>query len=146
MKIVLAADHGGLDVKNLAARWCKRHGHEIIDIGVTEESTPVDYPDYAASACNSVAEGKADRAILVCTNGIGMCMAANKIHGIRAALVRTADNAERSRAHNDANVLCLAGKADIALNLELLLYAWFNTEFEGGRHQRRVEKLTQLEK
>lgn len=145
MRVAVACDHGGILVKNAVRDWCRARGYEVSDFGTdTEES--VDYPDYAKLVGGAVASGKADRGVLVCTNGIGMCMAANKVHGVRAALVRIPENAARSRAHNDANVLCLAGQIDSPPDLPALLAAWFDTPFEGGRHARRVGKIMDLEK
>ena len=145
MKVALACDHGGIAVKNAVRDWCRARGYEVADFG-TDSPESVDYPDYARLVGGAVAEGRADRGVLVCTNGIGMCMAANKVHGVRAALVRIPENAARSRAHNDANVLCLAGQLDAPPDLAAVLAAWFDTTFEGGRHVRRVDKIMDLEK
>jgi ribose 5-phosphate isomerase B len=145
VRVVVACDHGGISLKNAVWTWCRERGYEVLNFGTdTEES--VDYPDYARIVAEAVASGKADRGVLVCTNGIGMCMAANKVKGVRAALVRIPENARRSRAHNDANVLCLAGQIDAPPDLPALLAAWFDTPFEGGRHARRVGKIMDLEK
>ncbi|MCK4594570.1 ribose 5-phosphate isomerase B [bacterium] len=144
MRVAIACDHGGISVKNAVWAWCRQRGYEVLNMGTdTEES--VDYPDYAKIVAEAVAWGKVDRGVLVCTNGIGMCMAANKVHGVRAALVRIPENAVRSRAHNDANVLCLAGQLDTPPDLPGLLTAWFDTPFEGGRHARRVKKIMDIE-
>ncbi len=144
MKVAIGCDHGGLEVKNEAAEWCRQRGYEVLDLG-TSSTDSVDYPDYARAVAEAVSNGRADRGILVCTNGVGMSMAANKVNGIRAALIRIADNAVRCRAHNDANVLCLAGQVDSSPELPALLAAWFDTPFEGGRHQRRVDKIMAIE-
>jgi len=145
VKVALGCDHGGISVKNAVRDWCRARGYAISDFG-TDSPDSVDYPDYAGLVGGAVASGDADRGVLVCTNGVGMCMAANKVHGVRAALVRIPENAVRSRAHNDANVLCLAGQIDSPPDLPALLAAWFDTPFEGGRHARRVAKIMDLEK
>ncbi len=145
MRVAIACDHGGISVKNAVWAWCRQRGYEVLNMGTDAEES-VDYPDYAKIVGEAVAEGKVDRGVLVCTNGIGMCMAANKVHGVRAALVRIPENAVRSRAHNDANVLCLAGQLDAPPDLPELLAAWFDTPFEGGRHERRVGKIMDIEK
>jgi ribose 5-phosphate isomerase B len=145
MKIAVGADHGGLEVKKRVIAWCLENDQRVINLG-TDDTESVDYPDYAALVCRSVVDGEAERGVLVCTNGVGMCMAANKVDGIRAALVRIPENARRSRAHNDANVLCLAGGVDVAPEIEELLRVWLETPFDGGRHQRRVDKLMDLER
>ncbi|MBD3401072.1 MAG: ribose 5-phosphate isomerase B [Candidatus Coatesbacteria bacterium] len=144
MRVAVGADHGGLEVKNRVIAYCIEHGHRVINLG-TDTPDSVDYPVYAKLVAQAVARDEADRGVLVCTNGVGMCMAANKIPGIRAALVRIPENAARSRAHNDANVLCLAGGVDTAPELEELLETWFDTAFEGGRHQRRVALMMELD-
>lgn len=145
MRVAVACDHGGILVKNAVRDWCRARGYEVTDFG-TDTPESVDYPDYAKLVGGAVASGKADRGVLVCTNGVGMCMVANKVKGVRAALVRIPENAARSRAHNDANVLCLAGQIDSPPDLPAVLAAWFDTPFEGGRHARRVGKIMDLEK
>ena len=144
MKVAVGADHGGLEVKRRVVAHCERAGYQVLDLG-TDTPDSVDYPVYAKNVAQAVARGEADRGVLICTNGVGMCMAANKVPGIRAALVRIPENAARSRAHNDANILCLAGGVDAALELEKVLETWFATEFEGGRHARRVGLMMELD-
>ena len=145
MKVAIGSDHRGFEVKRRVVSVVTQLGHEVIDVGpVTGES--VDYPDFAFPVATAVAESKADRGILICGTGIGMCIAANKVHGVRAAPCHDPITAEMSRRHNDANVLCLSADLlgeDIVLRMVRI---WLETEFEGGRHARRVEKIVQFEK
>jgi len=144
MRISLAADHGGYRFKERLAAELRRQGHQVEDFG-TDSDDSVDYPDHGIPAARSVAEGKADRAILTCTNGIGMSMTANRIPGVRAAMVYSASTAERTRQHHDSNVLCL-GAAEFPDDVLLgFVQTWLGTEFEGGRHARRVGKFEALD-
>ena len=144
MKIAVANDHRGVkameEVKTIVAQL----NHECIDFGSTSEQ-PIDYPDVAYQAAQAVSQAQADRAILVCGTGIGMCIAANKIKGIRAALCYDELNARISRHHNDANVLCLSGDLLGSSALRTIVETWLSTEFQGGRHQRRVNKIKAIE-
>lgn len=145
MKIAIACDHRGFSVKQRILAQISDRGHEIIDFG-TDSPKPCDYPDFAIPAAKAVAEGKADRGILIDGSGIGMSIAANKVPGIRAAICHDELTAEISRRHNNANVLCFA--ADL-LGDELIrriVDAWLLTPFEGGRHARRLEKLAEVER
>jgi|SRR6516165_10670669 ribose 5-phosphate isomerase B len=144
MKIALAADHAGFAFKEKLAAELRRLGHEPVDFG-THGLESVDYPDFAIPACQSVADGKAGRAILVCTNGIGMCMTANRIAGVRGALVYSARTAAMTRAHHDSNVLCLGAGEFPADALLEWVRIWLDAPFEGGRHARRIGKLGALE-
>jgi len=144
MKIVVGNDHRGYEAKEQIKAIIKQLGHECIDMGAPDKN-PVDYPDVAYKAALTVANKIADRAILVCGTGIGMSIAANKVKGIRAALCHDELNAQISRNHNDANVLCLAGDLVGAIVLRKIVETWLNTEFTGGRHQRRVNKITAIE-
>jgi RpiB/LacA/LacB family sugar-phosphate isomerase len=145
MKIALAADHAGFAFKEALATELRRLGHAPTDFG-THGTESCDYPDFAIPACQSVADGKADRAILVCTNGIGMCMTANRIPTLRGALVYSARTAAMTRQHHDSNVLCLgAGEFPAATLLEWVRI-WLDTPFEGGRHARRVGKFEALDR
>ncbi|AKG53462.1 ribose 5-phosphate isomerase B [Dehalogenimonas sp. WBC-2] len=121
------------------AEWLKDNGHQIVDLG-TDGLEPADYPDYALAVANLVAVEQAERGILICGTGIGMSMAANKFKGIRAALCYKPEFAILTRKHNDANILCLGEINGDELNLDVLK-VFVNTEFEGGRHQRRVDKI-----
>ena len=144
MKIAIGSDHRGFQAKEQLKRLLTQLGHEVTDYG-THSDHSTDYPDYAVPVCGAVAVGEADRGVLLCGSGIGMCMTANKVRGIRAALCHDELTAEMSRRHNNANVLCLA--ADL-LGEELIrrmVEIWVSTEFDGGRHERRVEKIMAAE-
>ncbi|MFA9480224.1 ribose 5-phosphate isomerase B [Phycisphaerales bacterium AB-hyl4] len=148
MRVAIAADHRGTDVARQIQGWLEQQGHAFIaitgDCGVGENAT-CDYPDKAYPVATAVGEGDADRGILVCGSGIGMSIAANKVKGVRAALVCDEVGAELSRRHNDANVLCLAADLMSPRQLERVLEVWLYTEFEGGRHARRVRKISAIE-
>ncbi len=138
--VALGADHGGVDIKQTIKEHLEKRGLNLVDLGTsTREST--DYPDYAKAVGHLVADGKAGLGILVCTTGIGMSIAANKVHGVRAALVHNEETASLARRHNDANVLCLAGKYTTPEQAVKIVDAFLNAKFEGGRHERRVNKL-----
>jgi len=144
MKIVLGSDHNGVDFKKLLIEHLTKNGHEAIDAGPRGEGS-VDYPDFAFETAEMVSKGDADRGILICGTGIGMSMAANKVRGIRAALCFTPDSAALTRQHNDANVLALAGWQSEAADVLEVVDTFLATEFEGGRHARRVDKITAYE-
>ena len=144
MKIAIGCDHGGFELKNLIAAHLKERGFEVTDFGITE-NMPVDYPEIALKVASSVAAGENKLGILVCGTGIGMSLAANKVKGIRAAACSDHYSAKYTRLHNDANILCLGGRvvgAGTALGLADL---FVDTEFEGGRHQRRVDMISEIE-
>ena len=144
MRIAIGCDHRGVKVKQTVIRLLEESGHSCHDFGCyTEEA--VDYPDIAKLVAQGVARKEFERGILLCDSGIGMSMAANKVNGIRAALCHEAFYAGRARMHNDANVLCLAAGNGEA-HLPELLAAFLNTPFEGGRHQRRLDKLAAMER
>lgn len=145
MKIAIACDHRGYTVKQRIVAQISDRGHEVLDFG-TDNPKPCDYPDFGIPAARAVALAQADRGILIDGSGIGMSIIANKIPGIRAAICHDELTAEISRRHNNANILCFA--ADL-LGDELIrriIDAWLLTPFEQGRHSRRVEKLSQLER
>jgi len=144
MRIAVGSDHRGFEAKQLIKAIVTQLGHECIDVG-TNNSDPVDYPDPAYLAASAVAQEKADRAILACSTGIGMSITANKIKGIRAAICHDELNARISRDHNDANVLCISGDQTGEVVLRKIVEVWLNTEFSGGRHERRVRKITAIE-
>lgn len=144
MKIALGSDHRGYKAKELIKTIVTQLGHECIDFG-TGDSNPVDYPDAAYLAAKAVAEKRADRAILACGTGIGMCITANKVQGIRAALCYDELSARISRHHNDANVLCVSGELLGDVLLRKMVEVWLITEFSGGRHLRRVRKIEAIE-
>ena len=146
MKIALGMDHRGKDVGRVLTTGLPGLGHEVHVLGPCNEDT-CDYPDVTWPVARAVAAGEADRGILVCGTGIGASIAANKVSGVRAALVHDETTAELSRRHNDANVLCLAGDAltDEARILQIV-NVWLATPFDGGRHARRVEKIAAIER
>lgn len=144
MKIAIGCDHGGLEHKNAIAEHLKERGFEICDFGIYEQ-TSVDYPDIAVKVTAAIKSGECERGILVCGTGIGMSLAANKVKGIRAAVCSDHFSAKYTRLHNDSNVLCLGGRV-IGIGTALELADLFvDTEFEGGRHQKRVDKITAIE-
>ncbi len=146
MRIAVACDHRGYEAKELIKNYLQRNGHEVQDFG-THESKSCDYPDYAIPASEAVRDGKVDRAILVCGSGLGMCMTANKIKGIRAALCYDELMAQMSRSHNNANVLCLPAMLVNDPLIARIVETWLKTEFEQeeGRHHRRVRKMMEAE-
>ncbi len=144
MKIALGCDHGGLEHKNAIGEYLKENGFEVVDFGIYEQVS-VDYPDIAKKVCESILAGETVRGILVCGTGIGMSIAANKYNGIRAAACSEHFSAKYTRLHNNSNVLCLGGRV-IGVGTAIELADIFvNTEFEGGRHQKRVNKITAIE-
>jgi ribose 5-phosphate isomerase B len=145
MRIALGADHAGFELKNKIRQHLLSRGWDVHDAG-TNSSDSVDYPDYARTVAEEVAAHQADTGILVCGTGLGMSMAANKVPGIRAAKVNSETEAELAREHNDANVLTLGARVlepDTALHI---VDRWLATPFSGGRHQRRVDKIMQIER
>lgn len=145
MKIALGSDHRGHGVKQRLADVLAKAGHEIVDFGVASGDEGVDYPDFAIPVSREVAAHKADRGILVCGTGFGMCIAANKVHGIRAVTCRNDIEAEMSRRHNDANVLCMSADFLGQEQIDRMVGIWLKTEFDSGRHLRRVEKIKKYE-
>ena len=145
MRIAIGCDHRGVELKQNILKLLTDSGYSYEDFG-TYTTDPVDYPDIAKKVAEGVARGDFERGILICDNGIGMSMAANKVKGIRAALCYTAFNARRTRQHNDANVLCLgAGQEQVQEPISEIVNAFLTTEFESGRHQRRVDKMKAME-
>ena len=144
MRIALGADHRGLSAAQAVVGHLRAEGHEVSILGDASGS-PCDYPDSAYMVASAVAEGMADRGILICGTGIGMCIAANKVAGVRAANCRDVVDAELSRRHNDANVLCLPADLIGEEQVERMVRTWLATDFEGGRHARRVAKLNTLD-
>ncbi|MGD0785461.1 MAG: ribose 5-phosphate isomerase B [Sedimentisphaerales bacterium] len=144
MKVAVANDHRGIEAKEQIKAIVTELGHECVDFGTNAEG-PVDYPDLAYLAANAVSKKEVDMAILVCGTGIGMCIAANKVHGVRAALCYDELNARISRQHNDSNVLCLSGDLLGSQVLRKIVEVWLSTPFAGGRHQRRVNKIAAIE-
>lgn len=144
MIIALGADHAGFELKQRLFDALSSSGHEVIDHG-TNSAEAVDYPDFAVAVARDVVRGVADRGVLICGSGIGMAIAANKIPGVRAAKVDSLEEARLARLHNDANVLCFGARFIDPETAEAALDLWLATEFEGGRHARRVEKISELE-
>ena len=146
MKIAIGNDHGGYELKSAIVKHLQEKGIEVTDVG-TDSATPGDYPDYASQVCQQVVKTEADYGILVCGTGIGMSIAANKVDGIRAALVGDVFSAQATREHNNTNVLCL-GQRVLGEGLALLIVdTWLSTEYSNDeRHARRIEKVQQLEK
>ena len=144
MKIAIGSDHRGFDAKRHLLGLLQQLGHEVIDVGPQSRDS-VDYPDYAFQVALAVSEGRVDRGVLICGTGIGMCIAANKVHGVRAAPCHDSITAEMSRRHNDSNVLCLSADLLGEELIERMVRIWLETDFEGGRHARRVEKITRFE-
>lgn len=143
--IAIACDHGGFQLKNEIKAYLEGKGYECKDFG-TYTAESCDYPDYAVPACEAVVSGKSPCAILVCGTGIGMSICANKIKGIRAAVCSDPISVSFTRRHNDANVLCLGQRVIEQAKALELVDIFLSTEFEGGRHERRLEKIAKLEK
>ena len=144
MKVSLGADHAGVELKNQLKAWLTSRGVIVNDVG-TNAADSVDYPDFAAAVAKDVASGAADRGVLVCGTGLGMAIAANKFHGIRAVPVVDEASARLGREHNDANVLTLVARLTAPEEAKELLRIFLETQYEGGRHQRRIDKITALE-
>ena len=145
MKIAIACDHGGLNLKNAVIGYLKENNYEYVDFG-TDSTASCDYPDFALPAAEAVASGECDKGILICSTGIGVSMVANKVPGVRCAHCHDAYCAEFTRLHNDANVLAMGEKV-VGVGYALQIVRTFlTTQFEGGRHQRRVDKITAIEK
>ena len=140
MKIAIGSDHAGYELKKTVYAWLEKHGHEVKDMGPYSEDS-VDYPDYARKVAESVANGEYDQGVLLCGSGIGVSIVANKVRGIRAALVFNPEIASFARQHNNANVLCFPARYTDADTIEESLENWFAADFEGGRHERRVAKI-----
>ncbi|MFC3899306.1 ribose 5-phosphate isomerase B [Aliicoccus persicus] len=140
MKVAIASDHGGYNLKREVVRYLEDKGIDYEDFG-TDSSDSVDYPDFARPLSEKVKNGEFDRGILICGTGIGMSIAANRISGVRCALVHDTFSAKATREHNNSNVLAM-GERVIGVGLALeIVDVWLNTEFEGGRHERRVNKI-----
>jgi len=144
MRIAIASDHRGYHLKEKLASLLQSKGHEVLDEG-TSVAESVDYPDFAALVARKVSDQSAERGILICGTGIGMAVTANKFPGVRAAPCTDEVTAEISRRHNDLNVLCLSADMLSPRSVERMVDLWLKTEFEGGRHSRRVEKIHEIE-
>lgn len=144
MRIAVGSDHAGYALKTQVADALRARGHEIMDFGTDSEDS-VDYPDFAEPPAREVAVGAADRAVIVCGSGVGVAMVANKVAGVRAVNAHDAEEAVLSRRHNDANVLTLSGRRLRAEDAVAIAETFLETEFEGGRHARRVQKIADVE-
>jgi ribose 5-phosphate isomerase B len=144
VKVVVAADHAGYELKRHLVSWLGDEGHEVLDLG-THSDAPVDYPPLCAAAADAVVRGDAARGIVIGGSGQGEQIAANKVHGIRAALCHDEWMAEMARRHNDANVLAMGARVVAEARAERIVYTFLTTAFEGGRHARRVEMITDIE-
>jgi ribose 5-phosphate isomerase B len=142
--IAIGCDHGGVELKDFLLAYLRAQGVEVRDCG-TQGRDSVDYPDYGRAVSERVSSGAAERGVLICASGIGMSIVANKFPGVRAALVHDLDAARSSREHNDANILVLSGAKTAANLAEQIVETWLATPFAGGRHQRRVDKIAQVE-
>ncbi|WP_026893500.1 ribose 5-phosphate isomerase B [Clostridiisalibacter paucivorans] len=145
MKIAIGSDHGGLELKEHVKKYLLDKGVDVVDCG-TNSSESVDYPDFAYKVAEAVKDGKCSNGIVVCGTGIGISIAANKVAGIRCALCGDCYSAKMAKEHNNANMLALGGRVvgkDLALEI---VNSWINAEFQGGRHERRVNKITDIEK
>lgn len=142
--IIIASDHAGVDMKAAVVDELRRRGLSVIDAGPAG-TDPVDYPDYAAAVAGPVSSAACPRGILICGSGIGMCIAANKFPGIRAGVCLTEEMAALSRRHNDANILVLPGRLIGIDEAQRIVRSWLDTPFEGGRHQRRLDKIAAIE-
>ncbi len=145
MKIAVACDHGGLNLKKAVINYLTENGHEYVDFG-TNTTDSCDYPDFALPAAEAVASGECDKGIVICSTGIGVSIVANKVPGVRCAHCHDAYCAKFTRLHNDANMLAMGEKV-VGVGYALqIVEAFLTTEFEGGRHQRRVDKITAIER
>jgi ribose 5-phosphate isomerase B len=144
MRLAVGSDHRGYQLKDKILTMLRSKGHEVVDVG-TNGTESVDYPDFACLVAEKVRDHEVDRGVLICGTGIGMAITANKFRGVRAAPCADEVSAELSRRHNDANVLCLSGDMLSVRAAERIVEMWITTEFEGGRHSRRIQKIEQIE-
>lgn len=144
MRIALASDHAGFAEKERLKPLLSDLGIEFEDLGTTSEQS-VDYPDYAALVAHAVADGRVQQGVLVCGSGTGMAITANKVPGVRAAVAWSDETARLARQHNDANVLAIGARTTPISEIPKIVRAWFSTDFEGGRHADRVQKITNVE-
>ena len=145
MRIAVGADHAGFALKQEIVALLEREGHDVVDVG-THSAESTDYPLFAEPAARLVSGGDAERGVLVCGSGVGVSIVANKVDGVRAVNAHDAEEAEMSRRHNDANVLALAGRKLSGGDARAIVERFLATEFEGGRHQRRVDQITAVER
>lgn len=144
MRIAIGSDHAGVDLKDALGSWLREQGHEVLDVG-THGHERADYPDFGAAVGRAVAAGEAERGVAVCGSGIGICMAAGKVPGVRAAVAHDVTTARLMRQHNDAQVICFGQRLTTGPMATEALEVFLTTGFEGGRHAGRVAKLTALD-
>lgn len=144
MKIAIAADHGGYELKNILKEYLKEKGHEVKDLG-TNSGESVDYPDFAYACAHEVAGKNADFGIVVCGTGVGISIAANKVSGIRCGLCPSEEIASLVKRHNNANMIALGGRTTPPDLAKKIVDAYMSAEYEGGRHQARIDKITAIE-
>ncbi len=145
MKLAIASDHGAFELKQELVAYLHSKGIQVEDLG-TANSDSVDYPDYAAKVAEKVSRGEADAGVLACGTGIGMSIAANKFRNVRAAVVSDEYTARMAKEHNNVNILCLGGRVHQPEKAKKLIQIWLETDFEGGRHDRRLAKISAIEK
>jgi ribose 5-phosphate isomerase B len=145
MRIAVGSDHAGFDLKSTLAEHLADKGHQVDDLGTGSPDVSVDYPLFGVAVGRAVADGRADRGVCVCGTGIGISIAANKVGGVRAALVHDVTTADLARRHNDANVICLGGRTTGLAEAIDAVDAFFATDFEGGRHRRRLSEIADFE-
>lgn len=145
MKVIIGSDHAGFAAKVEVKSYLSSRGHEVLDAGPSSDER-CDYPDFASIVAQAVSRNECPRGVLICGTGIGMSITANKFKGVRAALCHSPDTARMSRAHNDANILCLGARVLDMDRLLETLRAWLSTPYEGGRHAARLEKIRKLER
>ena len=145
MKIAIGNDHVGVEMKNHIVQWLRQNGHEVVNCG-TDETTSADYPVYAERVARAVVSGECDRGVLICGTGIGISIAANKVHGVRCALCSETVSASLCRQHNDANIVAMGARTIGPVMAEEIVRTFLTTDFEGGRHSRRVEKIMKLDR
>ncbi|HEX7504762.1 MAG TPA: ribose 5-phosphate isomerase B [Syntrophales bacterium] len=144
MRIIIGSDHAGFALKETVKSYLSSAGYRVFDAGTHREES-VDYPDYGVQAAERVSSGEFEKGILICGSGVGMAIVANKFPGIRAAVCLDEETAKLSRQHNDSNILVLAGRKTEPAAAERIIKAWLETPFEGGRHQKRLDKIRQIE-
>lgn len=144
MKVALGCDHGGFVLKAKVVETLQKLGAEVVDFGTNNEES-VDYPIYAEKVAHAVADKVCELGVLLCGTGIGMSIAANKVKGIRAAVLSDTFSAKATRQHNNSNILCLGGRVVTPEDAAKLVTVWYTTEYEGGRHQKRVDMITEIE-
>ena len=144
MRIAIGSDHAGFPMKEIIKEYLRSLGHEVLDMG-THSAQSVNYAEFAEKVAREVASGRAQRGILICGTGIGMSIAANKVEGIRAALVHSEYTAKMAAMHNNANIITFGGRVEGPQEAKRFVKIWLETPFEGGRHNKRLEKITEME-